>query len=262
MRPWCACAASAAACPYLACWLVLETDKGRSVDLARLAEPHGGVERGRRPAALLEASPGFGIIGIAKLTPTTVGGDGELRLLQRDCAHRPPPSPPPTLPPPSPPKPPPTPPAPPTPPPAPPSVPHACLNVCTLAGDGDCDDGGPGAEFALCHYAEDCDDCGGRPPLTDAMLADGDWETPGYHGLRDAAMAVQATVAAAARRRQGRRRRRCRRRPRRARLLPQHCRADGRRRGLVRVGGPASCTACGASRRTPRASARTTSAGA
>eukprot|EP00966_Prymnesium_polylepis_P068785 1597633-Prymnesium_polylepis.1 len=37
--------------------------------------------------------------------------------------------------------------------------------MCSLASDSDCDDGGPGAEYALCAYGADCLDCGGRHPL-------------------------------------------------------------------------------------------------
>ena len=37
-----------------------------------------------------------------------------------------------------------------------------CSNECTFAGDGACDDGGPGAEFDLCPLGTDCDDCGQR----------------------------------------------------------------------------------------------------
>eukprot|EP00900_Chrysochromulina_parva_P011793 jgi/Chrpa1/20614/Chrysochromulina_OHIO_Genome00026547-RA len=48
-----------------------------------------------------------------------------------------------------------------------PSAPGLCQNTCvgfpTYASDGDCDDGGPGAEFADCVYGTDCADCGVRP---------------------------------------------------------------------------------------------------
>ncbi|MBX3248350.1 MAG: hypothetical protein KF901_14315 [Myxococcales bacterium] len=37
-----------------------------------------------------------------------------------------------------------------------------CTNTCTYAFDGDCDDGGPGADYSLCEYGTDCDDCGPR----------------------------------------------------------------------------------------------------
>ncbi len=37
-----------------------------------------------------------------------------------------------------------------------------CSNTCSWAGDGVCDDGGPGSEFAACDYGTDCADCGSR----------------------------------------------------------------------------------------------------
>lgn len=37
-----------------------------------------------------------------------------------------------------------------------------CTNTCTYANDGDCDDGGPGADYSLCDYGTDCGDCGSR----------------------------------------------------------------------------------------------------
>ena len=37
---------------------------------------------------------------------------------------------------------------------------HDCDNSCSHASDGDCDDGGPGAEFSSCRNYDDCDDCG------------------------------------------------------------------------------------------------------
>ena len=47
---------------------------------------------------------------------------------------------------------------------------HACMHTrCArdgletgYAADGDCDDGGPGAEFTLCDLGTDCTDCGPR----------------------------------------------------------------------------------------------------
>ena len=43
----------------------------------------------------------------------------------------------------------------------PPPPPPACTNACVFSSDGDCDDGGPGAEFASCPIAgSDCMDCG------------------------------------------------------------------------------------------------------
>jgi cytochrome c len=37
-----------------------------------------------------------------------------------------------------------------------------CTNTCQYAGDGECDDGGPGADFSLCALGSDCMDCGAR----------------------------------------------------------------------------------------------------
>ena len=46
------------------------------------------------------------------------------------------------------------------------ALPHAtggaCNNTCEYALDGDCDDGGSGAEFSSCHLGADCSDCGPR----------------------------------------------------------------------------------------------------
>ena len=38
-----------------------------------------------------------------------------------------------------------------------------CTNTCINRSDGDCDDGGPGAEFSFCDIGTDCADCGPRP---------------------------------------------------------------------------------------------------
>ena len=38
----------------------------------------------------------------------------------------------------------------------------ACSNTCNHASDGDCDDGGSGAEFSNCAQGTDCADCGPR----------------------------------------------------------------------------------------------------
>ena len=59
--------------------------------------------------------------------------------------------------------PPPSPPASPSPPPSPPPPPGTCTNTCVYVADLDCDDGGPGAEYAACDLGTDCDDCGLRP---------------------------------------------------------------------------------------------------
>lgn len=37
-----------------------------------------------------------------------------------------------------------------------------CTNTCSFSNDGDCDDGGPGADFNLCALGTDCADCGSR----------------------------------------------------------------------------------------------------
>ena len=37
-----------------------------------------------------------------------------------------------------------------------------CTNTCSSANDGECDDGGPGAEYAVCALGTDCADCGSR----------------------------------------------------------------------------------------------------
>lgn len=38
-----------------------------------------------------------------------------------------------------------------------------CLDACRYAGDGACDDGGPGSLFSVCALGTDCTDCGARP---------------------------------------------------------------------------------------------------
>src|SRR5690554_2735869 len=40
-----------------------------------------------------------------------------------------------------------------------------CENTCGSAGDGQCDDGGTGAQFDSCAYGTDCSDCGSRPVI-------------------------------------------------------------------------------------------------
>jgi hypothetical protein len=45
-----------------------------------------------------------------------------------------------------------------------------CEDTCAWAGDGECDDGGPGSLYAVCAFGSDCTDCGSRnaseePPL-------------------------------------------------------------------------------------------------
>jgi len=82
------------------------------------------------------------------------------------CAYQPPALPPqsPAPPsPPAPPRPPPSPPAPPSQPPPKTVCSNECIKFPAYASDGECDDGGPGAEFASCAYGTDCADCGPRP---------------------------------------------------------------------------------------------------
>ena len=52
-------------------------------------------------------------------------------------------------------------PPPPSPAPGPPGS-GLCLNTCTYASDGDCDDGGSGHEYSVCNPCTDCADCGER----------------------------------------------------------------------------------------------------
>ncbi len=37
-----------------------------------------------------------------------------------------------------------------------------CTNTCNSANDGECDDGGPGAQYSVCSLGTDCGDCGPR----------------------------------------------------------------------------------------------------
>eukprot|EP00966_Prymnesium_polylepis_P276672 6392005-Prymnesium_polylepis.1 len=49
-------------------------------------------------------------------------------------------------------------------PPQAPPPPPGCADTCLYSRDGDCDDGGPGAEYADCPPGTDCTDCGVRAP--------------------------------------------------------------------------------------------------
>ena len=49
-----------------------------------------------------------------------------------------------------------------------------CTERCAFAGDGDCDDGGVGAEYGACGLASDCTDCGARAPQAGPVL-NGSW---------------------------------------------------------------------------------------
>jgi hypothetical protein len=46
-----------------------------------------------------------------------------------------------------------------------------CTETCNAASDGDCDDGGPGAEFSMCAQGTDCIDCGPRALNTNGAQA-------------------------------------------------------------------------------------------
>ena len=49
-----------------------------------------------------------------------------------------------------------------------------CNNECRIAGDGDCDDGGPGSEYSICETGTDCNDCSGDalPTCVDPIWVD------------------------------------------------------------------------------------------
>jgi len=48
-----------------------------------------------------------------------------------------------------------------------------CSDTCRYAGDGACDDGGPGASFSVCALGTDCADCGPRADDPDPAPAPG-----------------------------------------------------------------------------------------
>jgi len=48
----------------------------------------------------------------------------------------------------------------------PPATTTLCTDSCPYAGDGECDDGGPGAAYAVCELGTDCADCGPRTVQT------------------------------------------------------------------------------------------------
>jgi hypothetical protein len=47
-----------------------------------------------------------------------------------------------------------------------------CEDTCQYANDGECDDGGPGADFDECAYGSDCADCGPRDPISSTCTCD------------------------------------------------------------------------------------------
>lgn len=67
-----------------------------------------------------------------------------------------------------------------------------CSDACQVAGDGDCDDGGPGSEFTDCTYGTDCSDCGTREDLSSAPSVDLWYLPDGYGMMFSYQMSVQA----------------------------------------------------------------------
>ena len=65
------------------------------------------------------------------------------------------------------------------------AIPVADPNVtlCVWAGDGYCDDGGPGHDYSECAYGTDFPDCGASPPRGfDCQCAAGNmWNMAGTH---------------------------------------------------------------------------------
>ena len=45
----------------------------------------------------------------------------------------------------------------------------SCSNTCTFADNGDCDDGGPGAQYNVCALGTDCADC--TPELSEDVVS-------------------------------------------------------------------------------------------
>ena len=64
---------------------------------------------------------------------------------------------------------------------------NACIGSPNWAFDGDCDDGGLGAEFAGCQYGTDCYDCGPRsqssPPPPTAGTSSSTGATASLHAV-------------------------------------------------------------------------------
>jgi hypothetical protein len=79
----------------------------------------------------------------------------------------------------------------PTPVPDPTPAPAAsCLETCRYAGDGECDDGGPGSLYSVCELGTDCADCGPRgsgptepPPVEPPPVEPPPAGTGGWAGL-------------------------------------------------------------------------------
>lgn len=57
-----------------------------------------------------------------------------------------------------------------------------CSNTCNYARDGECDDGGPGAEFSSCSVGSDCVDCGPREVVSPPYNGYGPVPPPSTYG--------------------------------------------------------------------------------
>lgn len=80
------------------------------------------------------------------------------------------------------------------------SDPSLCADTCPYGGDGECDDGGAGADYWSCPHATDCFDCGPRcvqaplPPMPPVPV-DLQSETASSHGsARDTALRLVWTI--------------------------------------------------------------------
>ncbi|KAL1504076.1 hypothetical protein AB1Y20_010486 [Prymnesium parvum] len=146
-------------CGFLACWIEVVTSAGQTRSIGQTPEPTDV------PSYELRPTRHTGVAGLVR----SEADPQILELIEHPCHVEEPPAPPSPQQPPIPPLPPPAPPAwPPSPaePPSPPVAPLTCTDGCPYASDGDCDDGGPGAEFAACLFGMDCTDCGVRVALS------------------------------------------------------------------------------------------------
>ena len=50
---------------------------------------------------------------------------------------------------------------------------EVCNNDCIFADDGGCDDGGPDADFSICAFGSDCNDCGTRTLINECETDNG-----------------------------------------------------------------------------------------
>ena len=77
-----------------------------------------------------------------------------------------------------------------------PTTSTGCTDTCRWAGDGECDDGGAGASYAVCAYGTDCMDCGVREDVIGVPRAIPVEEPRGgillLHGLTDSPYSLRA----------------------------------------------------------------------